>query len=186
MQPPSTERGTISFPQVPDPNNPAQNLPGTFYNISNYDPKGTGHPDDSAEITWDANTHLSVKLDYGKLLRTTQGPHPANGITDSLTTRYLVQAKGRLVKNTDNVDITTYPQPRPDASTPAPNAPVYQSEGSVVAPTFNGGRHPSQTFKYDNGPSNGLKLDVLAQRQGVDDHYGQYVADITLTWADLN
>lgn len=116
----------------------------------------------SAEVEWDANTHISVAVTNGANL-------VADGTSgDTLPTQFLAKVKGRGVKvGTATTALTT-------------NNALYTASTGSSAPTN------ATTYNFDHGPASGLLLDVQATRSGVDDHYGNYSTSVTLNFSDLD
>ena len=119
---------------------------------------------DGAEITWDANTHISVKVKNGAALKSDSSA--GNVESDELPTQFRTQVKGRKVSE--------------GATAIAGVVNTAYTGLGLSAPAA------EKTYTFEHGPASGLKLDVQATRDGVDDHYGAYSTDVTLTFSDLN
>ncbi len=113
-----------------------------------------------AVISFAANTHIQLTVVNGGDMATAS----KSGKADSLVTRFIVGVKGSDVK----------------AGTTA----VDTSKGFAdLAPTLKDG---SSTFTFGHGPGSGVRLNIEADRKGLDDLFGTYSTNATLTWADLD
>jgi len=162
---------------------------GTKYNPLGTAPAGTVGNTDGSEIIWDANTHVGLTVAYGKLLRTDVANHDGKTATadDTLVTRWVTTVAGTKVEIGKVSD---------EYNTPGGQAQIVPMavEGAtatgttryVISPSVTNTQKPTVEYKFDHGSNSGIKLDVIAKRMGVDDHYGQYSASVDLTFADLN
>jgi hypothetical protein len=122
-------------------------------------PVNMGNIADSAEITFDSNSHIKLVISQLPDLSTTD----ANGIVDTLPTDFHIELKGRQVK--DGAGNT-----------------LISNQGS-----FGLWDHTDavQTYVFGHGPNSGINLSLRYDRSGLDDHAGTYSTSATMTWSDL-
>lgn len=130
--------------------------------------------DNSAEVVFDANTHIRVVITNGADMSNSGIPGIRAGDVDTLPTMFRTWVKGRGVTHETQgpltVNNTTY---RDLGLTPSGGA----TAGQVYT-------QPSLVFSH--GLGSGLKLDVQVTRSGENDHFGIYTTSATLSWIDLN
>lgn len=131
-----------------------------------------GHAGDDAQVTFDANTHISVNIVNGEQFRNnSSGAHH----DELLATEFKISVKGNDVRKNN-----------PGGAVAASSNAAYVSQGySPASPDFPAAPI-SNTFVYGSGSGNGLLVGAKALRSGLSDHHGVYAtSQTTLTWLDL-